>query len=179
MRKSIVIAGKRIKLEGNTASTMIKGLGVVSIQVDQFVSLAEFLKMGRTAEEIKKSYGLNSTVAAKRLVREAQQAGVKISKYTSEEPRGVGRQPNVYQLTEFVTVAKPSKPEVTKVAMPPAHETPDEAREIDKSILEALKGITQNLGNLAMRVGAIEGRTVVLPRGTSIPHPPASNGHPR
>ncbi len=176
MRKSIVVAGKRMKLDGNRGSVLIKGLGVVSIQVDQFVSLGDFLKIGRTAEEIKKSYGLSSTVAAKRLVKQAQEAGLRISKFTSEEPRaGVGRSPNVYQLSEFVTVPKPA-PRVIVVPEPSAPSLLEarmkEARELDEEILKAIKSIST-------RVAAIEARDLrVAVASNHINPPPASNGHP-
>lgn len=150
MVKSIVVAGKRVKLDNLKGSVLIKGVGVVTIQIDQFVTLADFLKIARTAEEIKKSYALNSTVAAKRLVAEAIRAGVKISKYPSTEPRdSVGRQPNLYQLTEFVT--------------PPETVTETTVRPIDVKILDTLKSIST-------RMDTYESRSYGLPRGVPAPH---------
>lgn len=157
MVKSIVVAGKRVKLNNLKGSVLIKGLGVVTIHVDQFVTLAEFLKIARTAEEIKKSYALNSTVAAKRLVAEAQRAGVKISKYPSTEPRdSVGRQPNLYQLTEFVA--------------PPETVTETAVRAIDVKILDTLKSIGD-------RMNVYESRAYGLPKGIPAAHVINSNAH--
>lgn len=68
-----------------------------TVDTARMQGLANFLKIGRTADQIMKTYKLKSVVASKRLVAQAVKAGFKISKSKSTKAADhVGRRPNVY-----------------------------------------------------------------------------------